>query len=140
MEKICTFIEEKSHYLMTFFIALQGIIFLSICIIMFSNDLIDIKFDIYATLILFLFYGYMVHFAYHSFQKAYYLELIAFLLMSTASSIMSVVTLFYFTFNDTVVVMLKLKRERELLNTWNHLSNYPYNCKLGLLCNSLFFV
>lgn len=102
--KVCTVIKEKSHYLMTVFIVLQGLVFLQISVIMFAADVVqDLKFEVYGSLILFLFYGYMVHFAYHSIQKAYYLELISFLIMSTVSSVLSVITLFYFSFDTRIV-------------------------------------
>jgi len=69
-----------------------------VSILLFTSDKkvveVDYRFDIFVTLTLFLFYGYMVHFAYHSIQKAYYLELIAFLIMSTTSSVLSVLMIF----------------------------------------------
>jgi len=106
--KVCTFIKEKSHYLMTTFIVLQGLIFLMISVLLFTADKkviedeeVDIRFDVFVTLVLFLFYGYMVHFAYHSIQKAYYLELIAFLIMSTTSSVLSVLMIFYLSKKPT---------------------------------------
>jgi len=101
--KVCTFIKEKSHYLMTIFIVLQGLVFLFTSIMLFVSrkDIAeDISFDIFMTLILFLFYGYMVHFAYHSIAKAYYLELIAFLIMSTTSSVLSVIAIFYLSVSE----------------------------------------
>ncbi len=98
--RLCTIIKEKSHYLLSIFIALQGLIFLTISILMFSYNLVNKEFNVFATLLMFLFYGYMVHFAYHSIKNAYYIELIAFLIMSTSSSLISVITIFYFSFTQ----------------------------------------
>jgi len=95
--------KEKSHYLLTTFIVIQGIIFAMISILLFvsqSGIVESYKFDVFVTLVLFLFYGYMVHYAYHSIQKAYYIELIAFLIMSTTSSTLSVLTMFYLAFSN----------------------------------------
>ena len=98
--KCCIFVKEKSHYLMTTFIVLQGLIFIGLSISLFIEDTLGHKLEIFATLILYLFYGFMVYFAYHSIQKAYYIELIAFLFMSTISSITAVIMIFLFAIDS----------------------------------------
>ena len=98
--KCLTFVKEKSHYLMNTFIILQGLILIVLCITQFlvKGDLMEL--NIFGSIILFVFYIYMVHFAYHSIAKAYYIELLGFLVMSTVSSIIAVIAIFYIAIGD----------------------------------------
>lgn len=67
MGKIIEWLEEKSHYLMTVFMILQGLLFLSITIIDLSlREKTDIRVDLYISGSMCLFFIFMVHFAYHS--------------------------------------------------------------------------
>ncbi len=95
MKKVIEFLENKGHILMTSFIILQVIIFIAFSTLFFIiNKNSPIVYNIFICGSVLLFLMFMIHFAYHSvllylnkIAKAYFLELILFLIMSTISSI-----------------------------------------------------
>lgn len=84
-------LKERSQKLIILFLVIQTIIFIFFTIIFFIVTPTEYKTkdEIYVCLILALFLGFMIHFAYHSIHYAYFVELIAFLIMSVMSSILT---------------------------------------------------
>lgn len=93
----CEFLEKKSHIFMTIFICVQSILFILFTVLFFIEESDkNLRYNLYVTCILTLFLVYMIHFAYHSIKKAYFIELISFLVMSTISSVLLVYNYFHY--------------------------------------------
>ena len=87
--------EEKSYLILFFLIIMQcvvSVIFLVFYFVEATKD-ITLVFKIYSCSLLSIFTIYEVHFAHHSINRAYVIELIAFLLMGTMST--SILVFFY---------------------------------------------
>lgn len=76
MGRLVEWLEQKSHNLMTICIIIQGILFGTFTVIYFLEKGVDgtnpedqefnLRFKIYMVSTLMIFFGFMVHFAYHS--------------------------------------------------------------------------
>lgn len=118
--KFLEWMENKGYHLMTVFIVLQILIFVVLILIYFfaQGKMTDLYYNIYSWSVVCLFMVFMIHFAYHSviyilitkkIRRAYFIELIAFLLMSTLSSGLLIFYFFaYVINNDSLTHNLKV--------------------------------
>ena len=100
--------QGKSLKTIIILLSLQTLIFIVFAIRFFIKYNHNIRNTLYTCLSLILFLIFMIHFAYHSINNAYFEELVAFLVMSVISSTIITFNYLYYEILDDHEILVKM--------------------------------